>query len=373
MSVQVVPTNSLKDLGVTSPKLAASVGVTGNLSAGGDVVIGGNYRFGAANSPETICKSATGILRVTAGMQIDSTVGVGTPPANNVGVYITGNLNFQQTGQYGIFCNPTITTAATAGAYGIYTSLVTANNLATSGLNTIAAGPPTLGSGTSATNINGLYVANQGAAGVTNAYGVYVVSQAGASGVNFGMYVNYTSALTGGPYAPGSAVFNNTSTGNGTASLITISCGGYNQWGVGFGTIYGLWWHAFIASSQIQWGFDGSRLRLASDTGWNALTFQNGWTNYSSPYGPAGYRKMPDGIVLLRGLVQGGTAGVICTLPAGFRPAQTQLVVAAINGPGVLRLDVTSAGNVQTMELLSGVNSMTGWISLNNIAFLAEG
>ena len=50
--------------------------------------------------------------------------------------------------------------------------------------------------------------------------------------------------------------------------------------------------------------------------------FQNSWSDYGSPWGSPRFRKGPDGIVHMDGLVKGGTAGsVMFTLPVGYRPS----------------------------------------------------
>ena len=60
-------------------------------------------------------------------------------------------------------------------------------------------------------------------------------------------------------------------------------------------------------------------------TAWTAVTFQNSWVNYGSPYGNVMYRKVGDR-VFLRGVMKNGTVGAAAfTLPVGFRPpAQVQ-------------------------------------------------
>lgn len=54
---------------------------------------------------------------------------------------------------------------------------------------------------------------------------------------------------------------------------------------------------------------------------WQTLTLQNGWTARGSSFATPGYRLMPDGTVLLRGQMAGGTVTdgtVIATLPTGY-------------------------------------------------------
>lgn len=81
---------------------------------------------------------------------------------------------------------------------------------------------------------------------------------------------------------------------------------------------------------------------------WTNFTLQNGWTNPGGSYDSAGYRKMPDGTVLLRGAMSPGTASngtTIFTLPSGYRPLKNQIfkVVADAGGPES-RIEIDTAG-----------------------------
>lgn len=99
---------------------------------------------------------------------------------------------------------------------------------------------------------------------------------------------------------------------------------------------------------------------------WSPLPFVNGWVDYGLPYSPSGFCKLSNGLVLLRGLVKDGTAAQICVLPAGYRPG-IQLLTVAETSPNVdCRVDVSTAGGV------THSGGSAGWISLNNVCFLAE-
>ena len=104
----------------------------------------------------------------------------------------------------------------------------------------------------------------------------------------------------------------------------------------------------------------------ASDTDWHPLAYVNGWADYGSPYGPAGYRKLSSGLVVLKGLVQGGVSGVIAVLPAGYRPGFQPLFNMQTSPNVACRVDITTTGVIQH----TGGNN--GWISLDGITFLAE-
>lgn len=108
-----------------------------------------------------------------------------------------------------------------------------------------------------------------------------------------------------------------------------------------------------------------------TDPAWTAFTYVNSWVDFAGAYATAGYRKLANGDVQLRGAVKSGTSGTatITTLPAGFRPTGTFQVVTSSNGR-IVSLRITSAGvvagfdstteTVQTAELvLDGIRFPT--------------
>jgi hypothetical protein len=102
---------------------------------------------------------------------------------------------------------------------------------------------------------------------------------------------------------------------------------------------------------------------------WTALPFATGWSVYGGGFAIPGYRKIGD-IVYLRGLCAfaAGAATTIATLPAGFRPANTELLVAdtSVTGGGQAnRVDVTPAG-VITAPITT---TPAGWVSLSPLQF----
>jgi hypothetical protein len=140
-----------------------------------------------------------------------------------------------------------------------------------------------------------------------------------------------------------------------------------------------LYYYAAAGANPISWTKAGVRLCADDvDTSWQTPTFQNSFTSYSSPYACA-YRKMPDGTVVVRGLVTVPAAsGTIFTLPVGYRPANTihgQYLFTCQTSFGIWRVDVLSTGAVTPMGLVSGSTgawSTSGWMSLDGIRFLAE-
>ncbi len=101
---------------------------------------------------------------------------------------------------------------------------------------------------------------------------------------------------------------------------------------------------------------------------WSNLSLQNGWSQYGG-FALAQYTKGSDGIVKVKGLIQGGTTTggtVIANLPAGYRPAAVSLQ-SAVCWLVLCRFDVQPNGDIIARD---GVNS--GWSALDNITFMAE-
>ncbi len=109
----------------------------------------------------------------------------------------------------------------------------------------------------------------------------------------------------------------------------------------------------------------------ATQEAWNNVTFQNGWGNFGSGFNNAGYYKDDFGVVHLHGLVSGGTVstgptGVIFTLPAGYRPVNTE-VLSTTSTSGTPLVDavvyINSAGEVKASQ---GANA---WFTLDGLSF----
>ena len=141
----------------------------------------------------------------------------------------------------------------------------------------------------------------------------------------------------------------------------------------GFGFIYAL------PSGVTGWGVGSTTTNLYSLDGfpyadiasplvWNQLSFGGSWTNYDAAqttYPTAAFARTPAGLVLLRGLINGGVMStVISNLPAGCRPSQTLLMPAVSNAVSA-RCDIDTNGGI----LLAG---STAWFALDGICFVAE-
>jgi hypothetical protein len=92
---------------------------------------------------------------------------------------------------------------------------------------------------------------------------------------------------------------------------------------------------------------------VATGTPWQAVTYENGWTDYSASE-PVGYRKVGD-IVYLRGRPSGEnmTGLTAFTLPVGFRPANlVALALMTIGTDGAM-----------------AANEPVGWLFLDTVQF----
>jgi hypothetical protein len=96
------------------------------------------------------------------------------------------------------------------------------------------------------------------------------------------------------------------------------------------------------------------------------LPLLNGWRAYGGGYDDPTYTKFPTGLVILKGLIDFGTAKTyMAQLPVGCRPNRRRIFfVYSYNG--VARLDLLDDGRLQMIT--GGV----GWVSLDTISFLAE-
>ena len=86
---------------------------------------------------------------------------------------------------------------------------------------------------------------------------------------------------------------------------------------------------------------------LATQDAWTALSglYVNSWVDLGGGNMAGAYTKDSSGIVHLRGVVKSGSTGVICTLPAGYRPSATcTFTITSNNVYG--NLYITTAGVV---------------------------
>lgn len=123
-----------------------------------------------------------------------------------------------------------------------------------------------------------------------------------------------------------------------------------------------------------------SSLASGHDSGWVALgNYGANWSNYGAGY-DAQYRKLPNGLVMLRGLVTKSVAlvasDIIATLPAGYRPAAAgagaRIIPQPANSSNV-NMDVRIFNSGAIVVSVGGgwPGGAGSWISLDYI-FLAE-
>jgi len=96
---------------------------------------------------------------------------------------------------------------------------------------------------------------------------------------------------------------------------------------------------------------------------WHTINGSNGWTAGS----PAPqYRLMPDGTVLLKGVLTGGTTvdgTTITTLPAGYQPQVSQHVICSSTGSDWRKVVINSNGSIQIFHAIAAD------IRLDNVRF----
>lgn len=81
---------------------------------------------------------------------------------------------------------------------------------------------------------------------------------------------------------------------------------------------------------------------------WIAPTFTDTWVNYGGVYETVAYMRTPDQIVHLRGLMKDGTIGNSAfTLPAGYRPANSEAFATTTSGPAFGSVEVAADGTVK--------------------------
>lgn len=99
------------------------------------------------------------------------------------------------------------------------------------------------------------------------------------------------------------------------------------------------------------------------DDDWTNATLLNGWSDYNvSLYAPAGYRRLPGGLISVRGLITTATTNntsPIFTLGVGYRPAQSIIIATNTAGDLVQRLQITDTGVVYFPY-----TAVNGWHSL---------
>ena len=99
---------------------------------------------------------------------------------------------------------------------------------------------------------------------------------------------------------------------------------------------------------------------------WITPSLASGWANFGSGYQVAGYRKLANGDVELRGLIKSGTIYTVFTLPAGYAPIAHEIITAA-SGTGTCQILILTSGII-TVTQYSGGGSNSD-VSLTGVHF----
>lgn len=90
---------------------------------------------------------------------------------------------------------------------------------------------------------------------------------------------------------------------------------------------------------------------------WHTLTLSNAWVAAGAPWATPAVRQMPDGTILLRGLITSGTNAngtVLFTLPVGYRPTSTVGFLCqgdATISPFLANVQIATTGAVTVFNL----------------------
>lgn len=117
-------------------------------------------------------------------------------------------------------------------------------------------------------------------------------------------------------------------------------------------------------SAELWYDTDAPAVLIDPTPAWIAPTLLNGWVNFGSGFNPAGYRKIGD-VVSLRGLLTTGSTSVpMFNLPAGYRPAYTQIFTTSASD-GWAEVRVGANGDV----LLTAAANPAAWTALDGMQF----
>ncbi|NEN84350.1 hypothetical protein [Paenibacillus elgii] len=103
---------------------------------------------------------------------------------------------------------------------------------------------------------------------------------------------------------------------------------------------------------------------------WITPSLLNGWVNYENAFSLVGYYKDSTGVVHIRGLIRAGAIGkAVFRLPPGYRPAYTLIIATCTDEGGQFK---PGRVDVDWMGYVSVAIGSNGYVSLDNISFLAE-
>ncbi|WP_228994306.1 hypothetical protein [Streptomyces sp. DH8] len=124
--------------------------------------------------------------------------------------------------------------------------------------------------------------------------------------------------------------------------------------------------------------------QITKDAAWSTLSTGTGWVGYGGTYGPGRYRRMPDGSVFLRDLINRTatttpTNGeIVATLPVGYRPTTTVQQNTFVGGStgGSLSVNINTNGTITLTNFSSGATTYlatgNGYLSLNGYQYFTD-
>ncbi|MFD4795893.1 hypothetical protein [Streptomyces anulatus] len=124
--------------------------------------------------------------------------------------------------------------------------------------------------------------------------------------------------------------------------------------------------------------------QITKDAAWSTLSTNTGWAGYGGAYGPGRYRRMPDGSVFLRDLINRTaattptTGEIVATLPVGYRPTTTVQQNTFVGGStgGSLSININTNGTITLTNFSSGATTYlstgNGYISLNGYQYFTD-
>jgi Tfp pilus assembly protein PilE len=179
--------------------------------------------------------------------------------------------------------------------------------------------------------------------------------------------------VTASTNAPTTAIFSWTAINGATSYTIDYSTDGGGTWTNGFSaqnltsfTYSGAAHNQTVsvrvsASNSLTSGYGTTSVTIPL---WATPVLRNNWSDFGSGFSTAGYTKTSNGLVVMKGLIKGGTVGQpVATLPVGYRPSQNYRFEGVSNSASAL-IDIYINGDVY----FSLGNS--AWASLDNIRFM---
>jgi hypothetical protein len=95
--------------------------------------------------------------------------------------------------------------------------------------------------------------------------------------------------------------------------------------------------------------------------GWTTASLLNSWVSNGAPWADPSYRRELDGKIRIRGMANGGTVNSpVFNLPSGFRPPNTVEFTRHSQAGNLVRLQVTTAGDVVQVGTTQGTISLDG-------------